>query len=57
MHPRDDQWKMASHVPSQEEKEKFMARAIELSEEGASKGFGGPYGAVVVKDGKIIGQC
>ena len=32
-----------------------MSRAIELSAEGAFKGRGGPYGAVVVKDGKIVG--
>ena len=32
-----------------------MARAIELSEEGAAKGCGGPFGSVVVKEGKIVG--
>ena len=32
-----------------------MSRAIELSAEGAFIGHGGPYGAVVVKDGKIVG--
>ena len=47
---------MAAYVPSEEEKEKFMSRAIELSEEGASKGLGGPFGSVIVKDGKIVGQ-
>ena len=45
--------KMAVYVPSEEEKVKFMSRAIELSDEGASKGFGGPFGSVIVKDGKI----
>ena len=48
--------KMSSYIPTKEEKERFMARAIELSIEGASKGFGGPYGCVIVKDGKIVGQ-
>ena len=48
---------MAPHVPSEEEKEQFMFRAIELSEEGAAKRLGGPYGSVIVKDGKIVGQC
>ena len=47
---------MAAHVPSKEDKEKFMSRAIELSKEGASKGLGGPFGSVVVKGGKIVGQ-
>ena len=32
-----------------------MRRAIELSSVGAQTG-GGPFGAVVVKDGKIIGE-
>ncbi|KAJ7328539.1 hypothetical protein OS493_024455 [Desmophyllum pertusum] len=33
-----------------------MSRAIELSDEGPSKGHGEPYGAVIVKDGKVIGE-
>ena len=45
----------SSYIPSEDEKEKFMARAIELSEEGAAKGCGGPFGSVVVKEGKIVG--
>jgi tRNA(Arg) A34 adenosine deaminase TadA len=36
--------------------EAFMRRAIELSREGMAKGSGGPFGAVVVKDGQIIGE-
>lgn len=48
--------KMSSYIPSEEEKQRFMSRAIELSEEGASKGHGGPYGSVIVKEGKIVGQ-
>ena len=36
--------------------EKFMRRAIELSMENIKSGKGGPFGAVIVKDGKIIGQ-
>ena len=47
--------KMSSYVPSEDEKEKFMSRAIEFSKEGASKGHGGPFGAVVVKEGRIVG--
>lgn len=34
----------------------FMMRAIELSREKMQAGAGGPFGAVVVKDGKIIGE-
>ena len=34
----------------------FMARAIQLSIENVQSGRGGPFGAVVVKDGAIIGE-
>jgi len=34
----------------------FMARAIQLSIENVSSGRGGPFGAVVVKDGAIIAE-
>src|SRR5262245_46066797 len=34
----------------------FMARAIELSIENVRSGRGGPFGAVVVKDGKVIAE-
>jgi guanine deaminase len=34
----------------------FMARAIELSIENVRSGQGGPFGAVVVKDGGIIAE-
>ena len=37
-------------------KNRFMARAIELSIEGVQSGRGGPFGAVVVKDGEILGE-
>lgn len=36
--------------------EKFMARAVELSKLGSEGGHGGPFGAVIVKDGQIIGE-
>lgn len=36
--------------------EKFLERAIELSKYGMQTGKGGPFGCVVVKDGKIIGE-
>ncbi|SHG11600.1 tRNA(Arg) A34 adenosine deaminase TadA [Salegentibacter echinorum] len=35
----------------------FLKRAIELAEEGMDKGEGGPFGAVVVKDGEIIAEA
>lgn len=34
----------------------FMRRAIELARLGMSSGAGGPFGAVVVKGGEIIGE-
>ena len=35
---------------------KFMRKAIELSRFGMNSNAGGPFGAIVVKDGKIIGE-
>lgn len=35
----------------------FMARAIELSIENVRWGRGGPFGAVVVRDGLIVGEA
>ena len=34
----------------------FLREAIRLSEEKMEAGEGGPFGAVIVKDGKIVGQ-
>lgn len=34
----------------------FMKRAVELSRENMRAGAGGPFGAVIVKDDKIIGE-
>ena len=36
--------------------EKFMKRAMELARKGMESNLGGPFGAVVVKDGSIIGE-
>jgi len=36
--------------------EKFMKAAIALAERGVENGEGGPFGCVIVKDGKIIGE-
>ncbi len=42
---------------SHQEKESFMKRAIELSEYGMKNNFGGPFGAVIVKDEKLSGKA
>lgn len=36
--------------------EVFMRRAIELARQNVERGGGGPIGAVVVKDGRIVGE-
>jgi len=35
---------------------KFMRHAIALAYQGMAGGHGGPFGAVIVKDGEIVGQ-
>ena len=37
-------------------REFFMRRAIELARQGLNQGAGGPFGAVVVRDGTIVGE-
>ena len=39
-----------------EQDKEFMRRAIELAQNGIEKSTGGPFGAVIVKDGKIVGE-
>jgi len=39
-----------------EQEKQFMRRAIALAQMAMNSGEGGPYGAVVVKDGKIVGE-
>ena len=36
--------------------EEFMLRAIELARLGMRSGYGGPFGSVVVLDGKVVGE-
>lgn len=36
--------------------EKYMKEAVALSEKGMNNDEGGPFGCVIVKDGKIIGR-
>lgn len=42
--------------PMTEEQKNFMREAIRLSVEKMEAGFGGPFGAVVVRDGEIISR-
>lgn len=35
---------------------KFMMRAIELGRESVRSGHGGPFGCVIVKEGKVVGE-
>ncbi|XWW44871.1 nucleoside deaminase [Fibrella sp. USSR17] len=39
-----------------EQDEQFLRRAIALARQGMTTGRGGPFGAVVVKDGEVIGE-
>lgn len=39
-----------------EQDEFFMRHAIELAQNGVDRNAGGPFGAVIVKDGKIVGE-
>lgn len=39
-----------------EQDKQFIKRAIELSEKGMDSNAGGPFGAIVVKDGEIIAE-
>ena len=39
-----------------EQDEQFMRRAISLAQQGIDRGAGGPFGAVIVKDGEIVGE-
>jgi guanine deaminase len=39
-----------------EQDEKFMRRAIAIAQNGIDSNLGGPFGSVVVKDGRIIGE-
>jgi len=47
--------KAVAATPSPE-KRKFMEEATRLVIESVEKGWGGPFGAVIVKDGEIIGR-
>ena len=36
--------------------EQFMSRAIELARQGVDRNEGGPFGCVIVRDGRIVGE-
>ena len=38
------------------ERRRFMEEAARLATESVEKGWGGPFGAVIVKDGEIVGR-
>jgi len=40
----------------EDQAERFMRRAIDLGRRGADAGHGGPFGAVIVKQGEIVGE-
>lgn len=47
---------MSAEAPPNFSHESFMREAIRLARENMNAGAGGPFGAVVVKDGTIIGR-
>jgi len=36
---------------------RFMRRVLQLAQEGMTNNHGGPFGCVIVKDGKIVGEA
>ena len=46
----------AVKTDSDEYKKQFLHEATKLAIESVEKGWGGPFGAVIVKDGEIIGR-
>ena len=47
---------LAKAATSEADRRKFMEEATRLAIESVEKGWGGPFGAVIVKDGEIIGR-
>lgn len=43
-------------MEQQKENERFMKMAISLSEQNVKNSLGGPFGAVIVKDGKLVAK-
>jgi guanine deaminase len=49
---REDPVAVKTSLPNPE----FLRRAIALATENVARGAGGPFGAVIVRDGKIVGE-
>ncbi len=49
-------WESAVPVPEIPAEDPFMQAAISEALDGISQGHGGPFGAVIVKDGMIVGR-
>jgi guanine deaminase len=45
-----------AHLEVTEADTEFLTKAVELSRYGMENNYGGPFGAVLVKDGRIVGQ-
>lgn len=45
-----------SSPPTDEERRDYMRRAIKLAYTGMNGDWGGPFGAIIVKDGEVIGE-
>ena len=43
-------------MPMDKEAKKFMRKAIRIAVNNVAKQKGGPFGAIVVKDGKVIAR-
>ncbi|MFQ5784141.1 MAG: nucleoside deaminase [Alphaproteobacteria bacterium] len=43
-------------MSDESERAAYMRRAVALAEEGMRDGHGGPFGAVIVRDGRVIGE-
>lgn len=47
---------MGAGTDGADQHRRFMQRAIDLAEKGMTAGCGGPFGAVIVRDGEIVGE-
>ena len=58
MSPRDvtHAGRVPAKAAARPDKRRFMEEAARLATEAVEKGWGGPFGAVIVKDGVIIGR-
>ena len=52
----DDTRPIGDAAAADADKRRFMQEAARLAVESVEKGWGGPFGAVIVKDGEIVGR-